>query len=255
VTIETCRAAALATAIAAASLMSSPESAVATEIKVIATTGVRAMLRALAPQFESVTGHKLVMDFANFATLKRRIEAREAFDIVIPSPDLIDELVKQGKVAADTRGLCRIGLGVGVRKGGPKPDISTPEQFRRFLLDTKAVGHSKEGQSGAHFLEVLSRLGITEEMLPKLRAFGPGGQSMALEKGEVDAVVTGAGPIMEMSMADYLGGLPPSLQSYVNVSIGVSVASDQPEAARAFVRFLTSPAVGPTFKANGVECD
>ena len=97
------------------------------QLKLIASPGTRAALLELAPQFEKATGHRVAMDFAVIAVLKRRIAAGEAFDVVIPGPDLIDELVGQGKVAADTRApFGKAGVGLGVRKGAPRPDISTP---------------------------------------------------------------------------------------------------------------------------------
>ena len=230
--------------------------AVAAEIKLIASPGVRAVVNELVPQFEKSTGHKVARDFAVIAVLKRRIDAGEAFDIVIPGPELIDELVKQGKVAADTRAAFgRTGVALGVRKGAPKPDISTPENLKRALLNAKVVGHSKEGQTGMHFLEALNRLGILEEMRPKLRALAGGEDSSALRKGELDILASGMGVIMEMPEADFVGGLPPEVQGYVKFAIGVSAASKEPEAARALVRFLMSPAVTPTFEAKGMERD
>jgi molybdate transport system substrate-binding protein len=250
------RTAAITTAMMACAAAFSEGSAVAAEIKLIASPGVRAALLELAPQFERATGHKVAMDFDVIAVLKRRIEAGEAFDVVIPGPELIDDLVKQGKVAADTRAAFgRTGLALGVRKGAPKPDISTPENLKRTLLAAKAVGHSKEGQSGIHFREALKRLGIAEEMRPKLRAYELKDQVAALQNGEIDLVASGMGPIMEMPGADFLGGLPPELQSYVKFSIGVAAASKQPDAARALQRFLISPAVVPAFKAKGMERD
>ena len=250
------RAATLTSALMACSAVFSAGGAMAAEIKVIASPGVRAVLRELAPQFESTTGHKVVMEFDVIAVLKRRMEAGEAFDIVIPSPELIDDLIRQGKVAADTgAAFGRTGIALAVRKGAPKPDISTPENLKRALLDAKAVGHSKQGQSGVHFLEALNRLGIAQEMRPKLKAFDGNDQAIAMQNGELDFAVGGTGPILEMPGTDFLGGLPPALQSYVKFSIGVSTASKQPEAARALLRFLTSPAVTPAFKAKGLERD
>ena len=241
----------IAAAFAACALVFGDGPVMAAEIKVIASPGVRALLRELAPQFESTMGHKVVMEFDVIAVLKRRIEADEAFDIVIPGPELIDELIKQGKVAADTHAaLGRTGIALAVRKGAPKPDISTPEALKRALLGAKAVGHSKQGQSGVHFREALNRLGIAQEMGPKLRAFEEGGQAVAIEKGEIDFAVGGTGPIMETPGTDFLGSLPPALQSYVKFSIGVSTASREPQAARVLVRFLTSPAVAPAFKSK-----
>ena len=248
------RSAVMTTAMIGCAAVFGAEGAVAAEIKLIASPGVRAVVNELLPQFEKTTGHKVATDFAVIAVLKRRIDAGEAFDIVIPGPELIDELIKQGKVAADTRAAFgRTGVALGVRKGAPKPDISTPENLKRALLDAKVVGHSKEGQTGVHFLEALNRLGILQEMRPKLRALTGDEQSSAMRKGELDILASGIGVIMEMPGADFVGGLPPEVQSYVNFAIGVSAASKEPEAARALVRFLTSPAVTPAFKAKGVE--
>ena len=106
-----------------------------------------------------------------------------------------------------------------------------------------------------HFRAALERLGIAQEMAPKLRAYDDGGSSVALQKGEIDIAASGTGPILEMPGADFLGVLPPEVQSYVRFSIGASTASKQPEASRELVRFLTSPAVAPAFKAKGLERD
>ena len=246
----------VATAMMGCTAICGAEGAVAAEIKLIASPGVRAVVNELVPQFEKTTGHKVTRDFAVIAVLKRRIDAGEAFDIVIPGPELIDDLIKQGKVVADTQAAFgRTGVALGVRKGAPKPNISTPENLKRALLDAKVVGHSKEGQTGVHFLEALNRLGILEQMRPKLRAMTVDEYSIAMRKGELDILASGMGVIMEMPEADFVGGLPPEVQSYVRFSIGVSSASKEPEAARAVVRFLTSPAAIPTFKAKGMERD
>jgi molybdate transport system substrate-binding protein len=229
---------------------------VAAEIKVIASPAAVAALKEVVPQFEQATGHKVAMDFAVIAALKRRIAAGEAFDIVIPSPELVDELVSQGRIAEDTRAVFgRTGVALGVRKGAPKPDISTPENLKRALLAAKAVGHSKEGQSGVHFREALNRLGIAEEMRSRLRAYDVNDQPIALQNGEIDIAASGMGPIMEMPGVESLGGLPAELQTYVRLSIGVSTASREPQTARSLHRFLTSASVAPALKAKGVERD
>lgn len=232
------------------------ESALAAEIKLVASAGVRAVMNELIPQFERTTGHKVITDYAAIAVLTRRIAAGETFDILIPGPELIDDLVKQGKVAADTRAAFgRTGVGLGVRKGDPKPDISTSENLKRALLNAKSVGHAKEGLSGVAFLEVLKRLGILEEMRPKLRPLNGGEEPAAMQKGELDIIAIGMGALVELPATDIVGGLPPELQRYVKFAIGVSTTSKEPEASRALVRFLTSPAVAPTFTAKGIERD
>jgi len=228
--------------------------AMSAEIKVMASPAAVSALKEVVPQFERTTGHKVTLDFAVIAALKRKVAAGEAFDILIPSPELIDDLVSQGKIAPDTRAsFGRTGIALAVRKGAPKPDISTSENFKRAMLATKAVGHSKEGQSGVHFRDALNRVGIAEEMRPKLRALEGNDQLIALQNGDIDIIASGMGPIMEMQGADFIGGLPPELQSYVRLSIGVSATSKEPEVARALHRFLMSQTLVPTLKARGLE--
>jgi molybdate transport system substrate-binding protein len=228
----------------------------AAELKVIGSPGVRGVVNALAPQFEQQTGHRLTGEFVVIAVIKRRVDAGEAFDLVIPGPELIQALVKQGKVAADANApFGRTGVGLAVRQGAPRPDIATPESLKRALLAAKAVGHSREGQSGVGFRAALDKLGIAEEMRPKLRTYEENGYVSALKTREIDMVASGMGPILEMKDVEVLGPLPAAVQSYVRFSVGVSTAAKDAAAARELMRFLLSPAVAPTLKANGMERD
>lgn len=232
-------------------ILSLAQDAVAAEIKLLASPGVRAAVSELLPTFEVQSGHKVTAEFAVIAVLKRRIDAGEMFDVVIPGPALIDDLITQGKVAADTRvAFGRTGLGVAVAKGAPKPDIGSVENFRRALLNAKVVAHSKEGASGTNFLEVLKHIGIAEEMRPKLKPTSGGG---AIQNGEADMAISDIGPAMEMAGSDYLGGLPAEIQRYVTFTAGVSATTKHPHAARALLNFLISPTAAPVFKAKGLE--
>lgn len=249
-TMKSSVSATITVAIACLATLFNGTDAIAAEIKLLASPGVRGAISELLREFESSTGHKIVADFAVIAVLKRRIDSGETFDVVIPSPSLVDDLIKQGKVAADTRtAFGRTGLGVAVPKGAPKPDISMVENLKRALLNARSVAYSKEGASGTNFLEVLNLLGIADEMRSKLKPSTS--VSDAIEKGEADMAVTGMGPAMEMP--GYVGGLPPEVQRYVTFGAGVSTTTKNPEAARALLRFLTSPNAVPMFKAKGLE--
>jgi molybdate transport system substrate-binding protein len=226
----------------------------AAEVKVLSSPAVRGVVSELGRQFEGATGHKLVVDFDVFAVLKRRIDAGETFDIAVLSPALIDDLIKLGKVAADTRAdLGRHGTGLGVRKGAPKPDIGSVEAFKRTMLNAKSVAYFKEGTAGLHFLSVLDRLGIATDMKPKLKAYEAAGIVQAVESGEVELVVAGIGTIVALPSVELVGGLPPELQSFTAYTAGVSATAKQPEAARTLIRFLTAPAATQVIKANGFE--
>lgn len=229
-----------------------PNGAAAAEIKLLATTGARAALSEVLPQFEARTGHKVNADFGLFAALKRRIDGGENFDVVILNPALVDELIDRGKIAADTRiAFARTGLGVSVAQGGPRPDIGTVENFRRALLNAKALAYVKGSEGGANLLEILNQLGIAEEMRPKLKPLDNARD--AIQKGEADMVVNSMGAAMQTPASEYLGGLPSNVQRYIPFTAGVSAATKQPEAAGALLRFLMSPDVAPAFKANGLE--
>ena len=118
----------------------------------------------LAPRFEAATGHKLTITFGSTNPLKARIEKGEAFDMTILGEAAVDDLIKQGKLAAATRTVvARSGLGVAVRKGAVKPDISTTEAFKRTLLAAKSVGYLDDGLTGTYLKGLLQRLGIATD--------------------------------------------------------------------------------------------
>jgi len=141
----------------------------AAEIKVLASNGVREALVEFAPAFERATGHKLVIGFGLAAALKRQIEGGEAFDLAILTSAGIDDLAKQGKVDSGSRAsIARSGVGIGIRKGAPRPDIGTPDALKRTLLAAKSISWAKEGQSGIYFASVPERMGIADQMKPKV---------------------------------------------------------------------------------------
>src|SRR6266702_6835292 len=155
----------LVTAVAGIAALMTTASIRAAEIKVLASNDVREALHELAPAFERETGHKLVIGYGLAAALKRRIEAGEAFDLAILPAAAIDDLVKQGKMDAGARApIARSGVGIGIRKGAPRPDIRTPEALKRTLLSAKSITWAKEGQSGIYFAGLLERMGIAEQM-------------------------------------------------------------------------------------------
>src|SRR5438445_4711641 len=133
----------------------------AAEIKVLASNGVREALQELAPAFERATGNKLVITFGLAAALKRQIEGGEAFDLAILTSAGIDDLAKQGKVDAASRAaVARSGVGIGIKKGAPRPDIGTPDALKRTLLSAKSISWAQEAASGVCFASLLERTGL-----------------------------------------------------------------------------------------------
>jgi molybdate transport system substrate-binding protein len=245
--------AATAAAITFATLSNASVCGVA-EIKVFASAGVRGPLDELTRQFQAVSGHRVATDYEVTAVLQRKIDAGGAFDVAVLNPQPIDELIKLGKIAADTRtNFGRTGLAVAVRRGAPKPDVGSSEAFKRSMLNAKSVAHSKEGLSGAGFLAALARLGIVEEMRPRLRAYDTDGSLPAVASGEAELVVIAIGPILAVPEVELVGMLPAELQTCVAFTAGVSAAAREPQAARSLIQFLAAPAAVPVMKAKGLE--
>jgi molybdate transport system substrate-binding protein len=166
----------------------------AAEVQVFSSPALRGVVNDIGRQFEGATGHTLVAEFEVFSVLKRRIDAGEAFDIAIFSPDIIDDLINLRKIAPDTRAdLGGHGIGLGVRTGLPKPDISSVDAFKHAMLKAMSVAYFKGGTAGLHFLSILDRLGITMDMTSKLKAYDTPGVMQALAKGDAEFVVAGIG--------------------------------------------------------------
>lgn len=225
----------------------------AADIRVFCSGAAKRSLDALAPQFERATGHKLVIQYELPPTLVRKVDAGEPFDVLILSYD-VEDLVKQGKLAAGSRtALGRIGVGVAVRRGDPKPDFSTVEAFKKSLLGAKSFATSGEGSSGRYVASLLERLGIAEQVKPKIKTGPSGTTAKLLSAGEVDFVVSGLPPLIGPANIEWLGYLPEEINHWLVFSGGLNVNAKQPDAGRALLQFLTTPAAVAVFKANGLE--
>ena len=140
------------------------------ELRVLSGNGAKAAVQELCAQFERATGNTIKLHFEVNADLKKKIEAGEAFDVAVLNPPVIDALIKGGRLVAGSRAdIGRSGLGLAVRKGAPKPDISSAEAFKRTLLAAKAVAYPGKGASGLYFVSLLDRLGIKAAMQDKLK--------------------------------------------------------------------------------------
>src|SRR5262245_59720498 len=234
--------------------VSSEAFAQAAAIKVFSSPAMRGILRELGQDIEGATGHKLVVEYDVFAVLKRRIDAGEMFDVAILSPDLIDDLIKMGKIAVNTRtDLGRHGVGVGMLNGASRPDISSADALKRTMLNARSVAYFREGTAGQHFLSVLDRLGIANDMKSKLKAYDADAAAQAVLTGDAEFIVAGIGTILALPAVELVGGLPPELQSFTAYAVGVSAGTKQREAARALIRFLTGPKALQVMRANGLE--
>jgi molybdate transport system substrate-binding protein len=227
----------------------------AAEIKVISSVGVKAALEELKPQFERATQHKLNITYGTTTPLMRQIAGGETFDVVVLTPALVADLAKSGKVAAGTSAdVAKAGIGVAIKQGAPKPDIGTPEAFKKTLLAAKSIAYSKEGQSGIAMARLLERLGIAEQMKAKTVLETRSGMTAAnVVEGKTELAFTLISEILPIAGAQNAGPLPAELQTYVVFTAGISPGARNAAAAKSLIDFLKAPGAIPVYKAKGME--
>ena len=229
------------------------EASHAAEIKAFFTGAARRSLEVIVPQFERATGHKVVGLYELPPDLIKRIDAGEPFDVIVLSYD-VEGLVKRGKVFADSRTVMgRIGIGVAVRHGVPKPDFSTVEAFKRSMLSAKSIATSGEGSSGRYVASLIEKLGIADQVRPKIKSGGPGASAKMVANGEVDFVVSGLPPLLGTPGIEWLGYLPEEINNWLLFTGGLGVNAKEAEAGRALLKFFGTPAAAAVWKENGLE--
>ena len=226
----------------------------AAELKVLSGNGARAAVTELAARFERASGHKVAIHFEVNPAVKRRIEAGEPFDVAVLNPPVLDDLIRQAKIVAGTRAVIgRSGIGVAVRAGAPKPDISSVDAFTRTLLNAGSVAYPGEGASGKYFVGLVDRLGIATEMKPKMRPMPAEYNVEVVGRGEAELVVVVASRISGVPGVELVGPIPQALQTWIGFTAGVASSASEPEAARELVRFFTAPAAAPVLRSMGIE--
>jgi molybdate transport system substrate-binding protein len=243
---------------AAAALIVTTGSAHAAEIDAMITTAMKAAVDELAPPFERASGHALRITYGPSGGLARRLNAGEAADLVVVDSKALDELIKQGKVEPARTDLARTGIGIAVRKGAPKPDVSSPEALKRALLAAKSIAHTAPaggGVTAAHVMGVFEKLGIAAEVTPKVKlaAGGPNGRvSVLVSNGEAEIGLQQVSELMSNPQVEVIGMLPGQLQQMTTYSAGTTTTARQMEAAQAFIRHLAAPEAMTIYKAKGL---
>ena len=169
--------------------------------------------------------------------------------------DLLDDLIRQGKVTPEgRRPFGRVGLGVAIRAGARKPDVSSVEALKRTLVGAKSIAYTAEGSSGAHFSALLDRLGILDEVTPKLRSVGGGETGLVVARGEAELGVVPVTTILVAAPgAEFAGMFPAELQSYIDFAIGLSAAARNIRGGSALIDFLAGPDASQFLRSKGVE--
>lgn len=246
---------AVTTAVGIMVLLTQNFAAQAAEVKVLAGGAIAGVLGELGPQFERATSHKLVIQYGLAPQVKARIEAGEAFDIVILSPGPTDDLAKQGKIAAGTRAdVARDAVSIAVRVGAAKPDISSVDAFKSTMVKAKSISYAPQATTGVHLAKVFEHLGIAEEMKAKTKPQQAAEQiAQAVADGEVELAVALTSSLLLARGVDLVGKLPSELQNYLVFTASIGAGAAQPEAAKAFIKYLTAPEAIPVIKAKGWE--
>ena len=231
----------------------------AAEIDALITTAMKAAMDELVPSFERDTGHTVRVSYGPSGGIARRFIGGEPADVIVIDSGALDDLVRQGKVLPDPTAVARTGIGICVRKGAPRPDVSTPEALKRALLAAKSIAHTAPAGGGitaAHITKLFERLGIAAEVAPKIKlaAGGPNGRvSVLVSSGEAEIGLQQVSELMSNPDVDVIGMLPAELQQITTYAAGVAASAKQADAARALIQALIAPSAKPIFKAKGLE--
>lgn len=227
------------------------------EIRVFALQSPQIIIGELAAEFEHRTGYR-VTQLLRHADLPRhvkpRIDAGEAFEAAFLEATLLDQVAQEGRVLSDTRAnFLRVPIGVAVRAGAPKPDISSVEAFKRTLLDAKSLAYLRAGISGPYLDGLFERFGIAAALQSKAERPDTDTVGDLVAGGEAEIGVTAIATLMATRGVDVVGPLPPAIQSYVCFAGAVSSNATVPDIARDLIDFVTGPTAIPIIRSKGME--
>jgi molybdate transport system substrate-binding protein len=223
----------------------------------LTSVAVASALSELAPQFERMSGDKLLIGYSLIADIRKRVLNGETADVIMLSRPVMDELQQHGKIVPGSiANVAGTAVAVAVRAGAPKPDISTVAAFKRALLAAKSVVYAdpaKGGASGVYFAHVLDRLGIAGQMKPKT-ILVPGAQAAeVVAKGEAELGIGQTSEIMPVAGAQLVGPFPTELANTTMFAAGIGIGTSETKAAHGLIQFLTGPIAASVFKGKGFQ--
>ena len=231
--------------------------AAAAEIKVLTAGAMKAVVVEMTPAFEAASGHRLVIDNDTAGGLAKRIGGGEPFDVAVITPAVIDALIKDARVAAGTRtDLAKVGMGVAVKAGAPKPDITTVDAFKATLLAAKSVTYidpKAGGSSGIYFDKLIERLGVADPVRAKAKLLPGGYVAELVAKGEAEIAIHQISEIVPVAGVVLVGPLPAEVQNTTVYAGGISATARDAAAARALLAHLASAAAKPVLAKKGME--
>jgi len=240
--------------LAAAGALLVSSMAQAAEINVLSSAAFKEAYLELVPQFEKATEHKVKTTWSGTADIMKRMDAGETYDLVIMFAPGIDQLTESGKIVDGSRvDLVKSGIGVAVRSGAPKPDISSGENLKKALLAAKSIGYSS-GPSGVYIAKLVQRMGIADQVQGKLKQVRPGTPvGTIIASGDAEIGFQQISELLPVAGIDYIGPLPADVQETTVFAAGLQKGGKAPEAAKALVKFFTAPDAVPVIKKKGLE--
>ena len=234
-------------------VMAAATSLGAAELKVIGGGSMTASLNAIAPEFEKATGHKLVSHFDSTPNIIARVNAGTPFDVVVVPVDVFKDAAAKARFApGPTIDIARVGYGVIVRAGAPKPDISTPDAFKKALLASPSIAFLPASAAGAYVLKVFDRLGISEEMKAKTKVQATPAQiAPAIAKGEAELGVFLTNVLVAPGV-ELVGPFPGDLQQELVFTSAVAADTREADAAKALIDYLRTQEATAVIKAAGM---
>ncbi len=225
----------------------------AADITIFLNQATASGVRELAAGFEKATGHRVDVSFQGGPALNQKIVSSAPGDLVSLGLDQFDDYIKQGKVVAGSVvEYARVGNGVAVKAGARKPDISTPDAFKRAMLEAKSIGHTNAG-TGPFNTRLFQRLGIYDEIKDKVKIIQGRLVAEAVAAGDVEIGIQQTNVIQPVAGTEYLGPLPLELMEYGRVGAGLLAVSQQQEVANAFIKFMADPANAALLRKGDME--
>lgn len=228
----------------------------AADIKVLTTGAFRPVVLAVVSDFEKQSGHKVVVDNGTAGELQKRIESGEAFDVAVITPKVVDGFIAAGKITSGSRlNLATVGVGVMVKAGMPKPDVSTVEKFKQVLLAAKSVAYldpASGGSSGIYIDKLLERLGIADQVRPKVKLKQGGHVADLIVSGEAELGIHQISEIVPVKGVTLVGPLPKEIQNTTIYAAGLSASAKDKDAAEALIKALASPGAAAVLKSKGM---
>lgn len=235
-------------------LMVAGSAAQAAEIKAIVTGATKAVVVQLVGPFEKKTGHSVTLVADTAGGVAKRVEAGESFDVALATRAVIDKLVADGRLEAGSRkDIAATSIGVAVKEGAPKPDLSSVAAFQQALRNAKTIAYvdpASGGTSGIYIAAVIDKLGMTEELKPKLRLKAGGYVAELVANGEAELAIHQISELLPVKGVTIVGEIPREIQSVTVYAGGLKPAASEP--ARAFLNYLASPEAAPVLTAAGM---